>query len=189
MMRRSVFALLLVLAIAVHGVADIPVLAHHRILVLGDSITQDGQWRIAPESERGMYFTKKLYAEEPLPAFQTSKNLLPSPILEGNPEWVEMYWKAWELAFHNVKKPAAGSPLVSNWQYTGYTQNIFQWDHIFIMMFARYEHQVFPAIESLDNFYCLQRPSGYICREFRVEDGLMIHYDYGDLFSPTGCSG
>jgi len=38
-----------------------------------------------------------------------------------------------------------------------------------MMMFARYGHAEFPFIQSLDNFYCLQRNSGYICREYLRE--------------------
>jgi hypothetical protein len=54
-------------------------------------------------------------------------------------------------------------------------------------VFARYGHYQFPAIQSLDNFYCRQRPSGFICREYREADGAAVHYDSdGGLFSPKG---
>ncbi len=141
----------------------------------------------ASQTQQGQYFSKKTYTAEAIPDFQTHKNRLPQPILDGNPGWVDMYWRCWEIAFQGFKRPPAGSPLVSNWIDEAFSENIFQWDTIFMIMFARYGHDVFPAIESLDNFYALQRESGYIGREFRESDGAMIHFDFdGGLFSPTG---
>ncbi len=40
-----------------------------------------------------------------------------------------------------------------------------------MLMFARYGHSVFPAIQSLDNFYSRQYENGYICREIQEADG------------------
>ena len=64
---------------------------------------------------RGIYFSKKNYTHKEIPAFETSKDKLPSPILEDKPEWVKLYWKAWELAFDHFKQPPEGSPFVSNY--------------------------------------------------------------------------
>lgn len=135
----------------------------------------------------GMYFSKTRYEPESLPTFAEVKDRLPEPVLPSKPEWNAMYWKCWELAFSHLKKPAPGSPLVSNWLDEAFSQNIFQWDTCFMMMFARYGHNEFPAIQSLDNFYCLQRPSGFICREYREADGKEVHFDFdGGLFSEKG---
>ena len=137
--------------------------------------------------EYGIYFPKKEYVLQPLPKWNESKNQLPIPILEGNPGWIDMYWKSWEIAFRGFKQPQEGSPLVSNWLDEAFSENIFQWDTIFMMMFARYGHDVFPAIESLDNFYRLQYENGFIGREFRESDGKLIHFDFdGGLFSEKG---
>jgi lysophospholipase L1-like esterase len=43
-MRRSFLALILVLTVGVRACGELPSLAHHRVLVLGDSITQDGRY-------------------------------------------------------------------------------------------------------------------------------------------------
>lgn len=40
-----------------------------------------------------------------------------------------------------------------------------------MIMFARYGHTVFPAIQSLDNFYYRQRDDGLIWRVFREDNG------------------
>jgi len=135
----------------------------------------------------GKYFTKNEYVPQSLPLWVEAKELLPGPILGESPGWVDMYWKSWEIAFRGYKQPPVGSPFVSNWLDEAFSENIFQWDTIFMIMFARYGHMVFPAIESLDNFYCMQRPSGFIGREYREVDGKLIHFDFdGGLFSDKG---
>ena len=109
----------------------------------------------------GKYFSKKKYVPESLPRWNEMKDHLPNPVLSDDPGWVEMYWKCWEIAFKGFKAPPSGSPLVSNWLDEAFSENIFQWDTIFMLLFARYGHDVFPAIQSLDNFYCRQHESGF----------------------------
>jgi len=130
-----------------------------------------------PESTRGLYFAKKAYVPQPLPTFAESKGRLPSPILEKGPDLVTLYWKCWELAFRSMMRPPPGSPLVSNWLDASFNDNIFQWDSIFITMFARYGNKAFPAIQTLDNFYCRQRKDGFIGRELRRKDGTEVYTD------------
>lgn len=50
------------------------------------------------DEERGMYFYKKVYVPSELPRYEEARAALPSPIWDENPEWVELYWKAWEIA-------------------------------------------------------------------------------------------
>lgn len=119
----------------------------------------------------GMYFSKTEYNDTDIPVFEDSKRQLPIPILEDDPELVDMYWKCWEIAFNHFKKPPEGSPFVSNILDEAFNDNVFQWDMIFMVMFARYGHDIFPAVNSLDNFYSCQHPSGYICREISEKDG------------------
>lgn len=114
---------------------------------------------------RGIYFPKKNYVEKPIPSFESSRDKLPSPVIEDKPEWIELYWKSWRLAFEHFKKPPEGSPFVANYIDEAFAPNIFQWDTFFMIMFARYANHIFPSIESLDNFYCRQYENGYICRE------------------------
>jgi len=120
---------------------------------------------------RGIYFTKKNYSSLTIPAFETSRDKLPSPILDDNKEYIDLYWKAWELAFKHFKKSPQGSPFVSDFIDEAFSHSVFQWDTIFMIMFARYAHFIFPSIQSLDNFYCRQYENGYICREIQEEDG------------------
>jgi len=121
--------------------------------------------------KRGMYFSKKDYTGSSIPTFKENRAKLPSPILENNPEYVALYWKAWSLAFDHFKRPPQGSPFVSDYIDEAFSPSIFQWDTIFMLMFARYGHSIFPAIQSLDNFYSRQYENGYICREIQEADG------------------
>jgi len=115
--------------------------------------------------KRGVYFSKKTYTEKSIPTFETTKDKLPSPIIEDKPELIKLYWKTWRLAFDHFRKPPKGSPFVSNYIDEAFAPNIFQWDTFFMILFARYAHNIFPSIESLDNFYCRQYENGYVCRE------------------------
>ena len=118
----------------------------------------------SPAMPQGAYFARKAYQAAPLPDFARTRDLLPSPIFAERPEWVAMYWKAWELAFKNFHEPAPGSGYVSQFIDAAFNQNIFQWDTCFMALFGMYAPGLFPAMESLDNFYNKQRSNGFISR-------------------------
>jgi hypothetical protein len=48
--------------------------------------------------------------------------------------------------------------------------NIFVWDTCFIATYAKYHQDELPIAAALDNFYRLQEPDGFICREY-LPDG------------------
>jgi glycogen debranching enzyme len=127
------------------------------------------------DTSRGIYFDKKIYTPEPLPKFVDVRDKLPNPIIDSRPELVAMYWKCWELAFSHLRQPKPGSPYVSNYLDAAFNGNIFQWDTIFMIMFARYGNAEFPAVQSLDNLYSRQHTNGYICRELQP-DGSDRYY-------------
>jgi len=129
---------------------------------------------------RGQYFNKKTYTPTNIPAFNESKDKLPSPVMEDSPEYIELYWKTWQLAFDHYKKPPQGSPFVSDYIDEAFSPCIYQWDSFFMIMFARYAHNLFPAIQSLDNFYSRQHENGYICREIFEESGKDYLFEGGD---------
>jgi len=96
---------------------------------------------------------------------------LPEPVLAGHEDWIELYWRAWQLAWEKVQSPVPGSGFVSHWMDEAFAPQIFLWHIAFIVMFGRYGRRAFPAVESLDNLYVKQHPDGYICREIREGDG------------------
>ncbi len=83
---------------------------------------------------------------------ESYKDRIPQPIFDEAPEFVELYWKAWELAKGRIKYQAGvfQSPYMDEnlWDDT-----IWIWDTAFMVLFCRYAPDVFPGIESLDNFY------------------------------------
>lgn len=121
--------------------------------------------------DRGVYFDKKAYVPTPIPQYADIAGRLPRPVLTDNPDWVKMYYKAWEIGFGHIKAPAAGSPLVSNFYDEAFDSHIFQWDMLFMTIFGRYAAHVFPGVESLDNFYCRQHESGCITRCLTEDTG------------------
>lgn len=87
-------------------------------------------------------------------ARQFDREGIPCPILEGNPEWVDLYWTAWELAWdHVIDNP--------DLPFSPYLDEAFQpdriwiWDSCFMILFARYAAERFPCANTLDNLYAL----------------------------------
>ena len=107
----------------------------------------------------------------PLPSFDDSRGLLPEPFWEGHDAAIACYWRVWELAFGNLRRPAAGSGFVANFIDTAFNDCLFMWDSAFILLFARYGRHSFDFQRTLDNLYARQHPDGFICREISTIDG------------------
>lgn len=126
----------------------------------------------------------------PLPRFDVTRPVLPSPVFDENPLWVQTYWKAWELAFRNFHEPAPGSGFVSRFIDAAFNDNIFLWDTAFMTMFCNLAHGLVPGISSLDNFYVKQHATGEICREINRTTGIdfdpWINKDRKPLYSAWG---
>jgi glycogen debranching enzyme len=129
---------------------------------------------------QGRFFAKRGYDPKPLPVFAATRPLLPSPRFDDKPGYVEMYWKAWELAFRNFHAPAAGTGYVSQFIDAAFNQNIFAWDTCFMTLFTNAAHPLVPGIASLDNFYARQHEDGEICREIDRATGR----DFGPWSNP-----
>ena len=146
-----------------------------------------------PTPAQGAAFSKKVYQQKPLPQFAEVRDQLPAPVFSEKPEWVTMYWKAWELAFKNFHDPAPGSGYVSQFIDAAFNQNIFLWDTCFMTMFCNYGHPLVPGIGSLDNFYAKQYADGEICREINRTTGRdyteWVNHEGQPLFSRWGWNG
>jgi len=121
---------------------------------------------------QGRYLAKKTYTARPLPGFAETRALLPSPRFDDHPGYVDMYWKAWELAFRNFHEPAPGTGFVSQFIDAAFNENIFAWDTCFMTLFCNTAHPLVPGIASLDNFYARQYEDGEICREIVRKTGV-----------------
>ena len=77
---------------------------------------------------------------------------LPEPILDSDPELVEFYWKAWEMAWDHIKG-CDGVPASPFMDEAFSPRTIWIWDTCFMALFCKYAPERFPGIESLENFY------------------------------------
>jgi hypothetical protein len=105
------------------------------------------------------------------PKYAEAKRLLPEPFWENHAPHIDCYWKAWELAFRNLRRPSPGSKFVSNFIDTAFNNCLFMWDSVFILMFGRYGSRAFNFQRTLDNFYLHQHTDGFICREIIERTG------------------
>ena len=144
----------------------------------------------APEAAQGCFFTKKQYVPSPLPKFDELRGELPSPIFDEKPEWVQMYWKAWELGCKNFNEPKPGSGMVTQFIDAAFSESIYLWDTCFMTMFCNVAHPLVPGIGSLDNFYARQYADGEIGRETNrttgAEFAAWVNNEHKPLFSRWG---
>ncbi|MCJ8321430.1 MAG: hypothetical protein MJK12_17475 [Colwellia sp.] len=128
---------------------------------------------VAFEAQLGSFYPKKHYSGQAIPSYAKNKDKLPKPIFDDKPEYIDFYYKAWQIGFAHFKKPQATSPFVSNFIDEAFNENIFLWDMSFSTMWGNYAHHIFPSIEGLDNFYRMQMNDGEIVREIGEKDGRL----------------
>ena len=78
--------------------------------------------------------------------------MLPLPVYDAHPEYLELYDKAWELAYQHIDTiPGIPSPVYMDEAHR--SDRIWIWDTAFMGHFCKYCPSVFPGVSSLDNFY------------------------------------
>lgn len=80
------------------------------------------------------------------------KNQIPQPVFDQNPEFVDLYWKTWEIAYNHIKEQK-GIPQPLYMDEALWDDTIWIWDTEFMVLFCKYAPKLFPGIESLNNFY------------------------------------
>lgn len=80
------------------------------------------------------------------------KEYIPQPIFEHKSEYVEFYNKAWEIAFEHIKN-VDGMPQNPYMDEAFCATQIWIWDSCFMSLFCKYAKDVFPGVETLNNFY------------------------------------
>lgn len=124
-------------------------------------------------------------AAEPLkPSFDRA--LIPQPVFDAEPGYVELYWKAWELAYAHVKwQKGLVQPLYMDeglWDDT-----IWIWDSEFMVMFCKYAPKLFPGIQTLDNFYyTMLEDSGSSLRIQHPDNPPFFTWVENDYYKITG---
>src|SRR5690349_3623809 len=106
-----------------------------------------------------------------LPSFVQARETLPNPFWGDHTTEMACYWRAWELAFSNLKQPTLENDFVTNYCDTAFNGNLFMWDSSFVTCFGVYGRRAFNFQQTLDNFYRKQHADGFICREISEADG------------------
>ena len=121
-----------------------------------------------------------------LPVYETDKNMgfLPEAVVDGNPEYVSIYDKAWELAYTRMRRPSSSQPWYRTWMDEAFLSNIYQWDMASMMWFAKYMHKGFDAMGSMDIYYQAQRDDGGIARRMRERNGSGLNPRDGEVNPP-----
>ena len=80
------------------------------------------------------------------------KDVIPTPVFDDKPEYVDLYHVAWEQARAHIKyQPGLVQPRYMDEGFRD--EAIWIWDSEFMVMFCKYAPKLFPGIETLDNFY------------------------------------
>jgi len=93
-------------------------------------------------------------------SFPIDLSLLPQPFLSAHPEWVDLHHFCWRIAAKNVRFSRGRWHMDAAWDPTRNYQWV--WDTCFMVLYCRYANGQFPGVQSLDNFYEMQREDGYI---------------------------
>lgn len=93
-----------------------------------------------------------LSAEARNTGFKAVVDELPRPIYDQRPEFVDLYYKAWELAYERIDT-LSGLPAPVYMDEAHMSSRIWIWDTCLMAHFCKYCPSIFPGIESLDNFY------------------------------------
>lgn len=103
------------------------------------------------------------------------RNQLPQPILPDYKSIEELYWKTWEILSTNIQHGNSANGFVR--EYINAEEDIFivQGPTIQTALFGSYGADVFPVMESLDNFYRGQRKDGFIARIYNSLTGEYLH--------------
>lgn len=127
-------------------------------------------------------FRQQTYAPQVWPAFAEAKVHLPQPILPDHEDWVALYWRAWELAWQNLRQPQPDSGFVANHLQAVTDGYLFMWDSAFMSQFGLYGRRAFDFVGNLDNLYAKQHDDGFICRQIDLASGQDFFYP----FDPNG---
>lgn len=80
------------------------------------------------------------------------RKLIPEPIFDKDPNYVDLYWAAWKMAARRVKylEDLPQSPYMDE---ACWDTHIWIWDTAFMALFTKYSPKYFPGVESFKNFY------------------------------------
>lgn len=106
--------------------------------------------------------------------YKLPQELIPEPVLQNDSLLIELYYAAWEMAWNKIKQGNSQNGFVDFYMDEGFDDAIYQWDTNFMAAFGMYASNLFPAMQSLDNFYNNQREDGYIQRVYSEISGQQL---------------
>ena len=127
-------------------------------------------------------YRQQAYVPQSWPSFAAAKAALPIPVLPEHESWLKLYWRAWELAWQNLRQPQPGSGFVANFLDATTDDYLFMWDSAFMSQFGLYGRRAFDFTGNLDNLYAKQHNDGFICRQINLAAGEDFFYP----FDPNG---
>lgn len=130
-----------------------------------------GAWRVLDTAVKRNKFRQQSFEGGAILPFAEARARLPEPVLPDKPEWVEMYWRAWEIAWGNLRRPKPGSGLIAAYVNTADAPSLSLWEATFVTQFGIYGRRAFDFRAMLDNFYARQHDDGFICRQIDRETG------------------
>ena len=77
-----------------------------------------------------------------LPQFIDIKDKLPQPVWEDHEDTIACYYKAWQIAFSNLRQPKKGTGFVSPFIDTAFNGCTFMWDSAFMLLFGKYPYSL-----------------------------------------------
>lgn len=80
------------------------------------------------------------------------KEYIPIPVCEEHPGYLDFYTRAWELAYDHIKS-IPGMPQNPYMDEAFCETQIWIWDSCFMSLFCKYAREVFPGVETFNNFY------------------------------------
>lgn len=92
---------------------------------------------------------------------QNWRTHVPHPVCDAHPEWNELYYRAWELAYAHIKT-LSGMPQDPYMDEAFCATQVWIWDSCFMSLFCKYAGEVFPGVETLDNFYGVLHEGRYL---------------------------
>lgn len=135
----------------------------------------DGDWlsNVAEPCARADDVIVKADTVTKLPAMKLQAPVVgfPEIIYDENPGFVDFYQIAYQIGKKNIMVGNTNKGFEPVFIDEGFNQELYQWDTCFMMFWAVYALNEFPAMASLDNFYSRQKPNGFISRTINENRG------------------
>ncbi len=80
------------------------------------------------------------------------RKYIPVPIYDARPEYIDLYYKAWEIAHMHVRN-IEGMPQDPYMDEAFCDTQLWIWDTCFMSLFCKFAPEVFPGVETFKNFY------------------------------------